>query len=229
MPPRSCTNLKVRSCVMLCTLFALSCGESDPSEFFRTNGSAEATDDDGINDDSDDALLDSNLEHEGDCPQIEWGFGCKPDHPTYNVTLDAFVTQSEETETISLETLHCDGYESVVLVFGDSECPACPMWYDDMGSITEKIHAAGGVVITSCTSNFGLGSLPNDIAAMVTSDANPDYSTGTSPLQYPCKYDFTPFTMVIDLSDATVLVLDSASDRVTLDDVVDGVEQARNK
>lgn len=229
MSPRSCTKQSAWSCMVLCTIFVLSCGESDPNEFFKLNESLEATTDKHIEYGTDEAADDQIADLDGDCGQIDWGAGCKTDQPTYNVTFEGFEVQTEETKTISLDKLHCDGYESVVLIFGDAECPACPNWYLNIGTITEKIHAAGGVVVTSCTSGFGLASLPHDVAATVTADANPDYSTGSSPLKYPCRYDFTPFTMVVDLSDATILALDSVSDRVTLTDVIEGVERAPNR
>lgn len=229
MSPRSCTKRPVWPCMVLCTIFILACGESDPNEFFRINRPQETATDNQIGYETDDTPKNQDTNLDGDCAQIDWGAACKPEQPTYNVTFEGFEVQTEETKTISLETLYCGGYESVVLIFGDSECPACPKWYSSIGTITKDIHAAGGVVVTSCTSGFGLASLPHDIAAIVTSDANPDYSTGASPLKYPCRYDFTPFTMVVDLSDATILALDSASDRVTLTEVIEGVERAKNR
>jgi hypothetical protein len=211
----------------------LGCGNADPNEYFEVQGQLE---DRLPNTGADSELTSQNSDgstEAGDpgsdldvCTEIAWGFGCKTDKPTYNLTFEGLAVDTNQVETISLETLHCEGYDSAVLVIGDARCSVCPAWYDAMGAITQALHAANAAIIVACTDDFGASTLPHDVALSYTETANPDYVTGLHPLQYPCKYEFTPFTMVIDLSDATILAMDSTSHKVQTNEIIELVEAA---
>ena len=220
--------------LILCGLSASAvvsgCGDIDPNAYIAQRESME----DALpGDDSDGSSLGTAADEGTDttfwedaCTSIEWGLGCRTNAPTYNITFDGLNVAEKTDETVSLESLYCAGYESVVIVMGDAQCVACPSWYRAIGAIADDIHARNGVIVSACTDNLGLDTLSNDAALSVTEDINPDYVVGDSPFKYPCRYEFTPYTTVIDLSDAMILGKDSTAYQLSTQDILSLLDTA---
>lgn len=203
-------------------LLLLACGDVDPNEYSKLMPDPSQETDES----TDNAMTTENEEDE--CTSVEWGLGCKINSSTYNITFDGLEVDSGKEVNVSLESLRCQGYDAAMLVIGDAKCSACPSWYKTVGLHTEEIHAANAVVLSACTDNFGRNTLPHDTALSVTSDSNPDYVTGDSPLKYPCRHEFTPYTMVIDLSNVTILGKDSTTHKLTIPEIIALLEDAQN-
>lgn len=103
------------------------------------------------------------------------------------------------------------------------------MWYEEIGKHIGEIHNLGGAVILSCTDQFGEADLSNQEALLATESAHPDYVTGADPFVFPCRYTFTPFTIVVDLPSGTILGKDSEEAVLSMPDILDLLDQVKEK
>ena len=143
------------------------------------------------------------------CESTPWGGSCTVGKQIYNLTFQGLDLLDNVEKEISFSSMRCAGYNSALMVAGDTQCPSCPIWYEEVGKNIDEIHQNNGAVILSSTDNFGATDIPHAEAAQSTASAHPDYATGTDPYTFPCRYTFTPFTMVVDLKTGTILGKDS--------------------
>ncbi len=160
------------------------------------------------------------------CNDVPWGNSCKTGNRIYNLTFSAAEASTRREITTSFEELHCLGYNSVIIVAGDAKCSVCPAWYKSIGERIDNIHKYNSAVVAICTDNFGQTELAHITALQQTELMQPDYASGSNPLTYPCDYDFTPFTMVVNLRNATVMDKDSTSYKMSVDTIIDLISKA---
>ncbi len=155
-----------------------------------------------------------------DCRAVPWGKSCKVGNQIYNLAFNGIDAETRREEDVSFEDLHCMGYKSAVIVAGDAQCTACPAWYSQVGARIDDIHKASSVLIAVSTDEFGRLDLSNRAALEETKTMQPDFATGSNPFAYPCRYEFTPYTMVVDLGSATILDMDSTVHKLSIDSVL---------
>ena len=132
---------------------------------------------------------------------------------------------TKKSTEISFEELHCQGYNSAVIVAGDADCTVCPGWYRKVGARIDDIHEAHAVLIAISTDNFGAADLTDLDALEKTKTMQPDYATGSNPYTYPCRYEFTPYTMVVNLKTAEIMGKDGDF-QLTMDQILGFVQKA---
>ena len=187
-------------------------GESDPGD-----------DGPSIPKDSDSSATTDDLEN---CRSVPWGASCKTGNRIYNLSFTGVEARTRKTVDISFEELHCEGYNSAVIVAGDVDCTVCPGWYRDVGAEIDDIHDAHAVVIAVSTDDFGRKDISDLDALEETTNLQPDYATGSNPFVYPCRYDFTPYTMVVNLKTAEILGMDSVSFKLSVDRLLYLIQEA---
>ena len=82
--------------------------------------------------------------------------------------------------------------------------------------------------MASYTEGLGRSSLTNQEAVVETADASPDYVTGADPYVYPCKYDFTPFLLIVDLDTAEIIYKQDEGRGFPIDEILGLLEEADN-
>ena len=75
--------------------------------------------------------------------------------------------------------------------------------------------------MASYTEGLGRSNLTNTEAVSATEEASPDYVTGADPYQYPCRYTFTPFLLIVDLNTAEILYKQDDDSGFPIDDIMD--------
>lgn len=78
--------------------------------------------------------------------------------------------------------------------------------------------------MASYTAGLGKSDISNVEAYEAAREASPDYVTGGSPYQYPCRYMFFPYVMIVDLRDATILFRQEADDVNAFEQILDIIE-----
>jgi hypothetical protein len=160
------------------------------------------------------------------CETTPWGSSCKVGNQIYDMSFSGLDMSDSTEKEISFTSIRCAGYNAAVMIAGDSWCPSCPMWYEEVGKHIDDIHARGGAVVASSTDQFGAANLPNEEAAASLAGAHPDYVTGIDPYIFPCRYTFTPFTMVVNLRTGTILGKDTEAAMLSIDAVLEMVASA---
>jgi hypothetical protein len=160
------------------------------------------------------------------CRAVSWGTSCKKGNQIYNLAFTGVEAATKKSVDTSFEDLHCLGYNSAVIVAGDENCTVCPGWYREVGVRIDDIHDANSVVIAISTADFGRNDLSDQDALEETKMMQPDYATGSNPFVYPCRYDFTPYTMVVNLRTAEILDMDSLTYKLTMDRILALVDEA---
>ena len=146
------------------------------------------------------------------CPAPTWGTDITVGNPVSNwamhgyadLDLDGVIEDAEKVETyFSMHGVYCcAGLESLVVFFDTTSCPNCPPYFTEMSGRTGEIAAAGGAVLAVITE----GSTP-----ITTEQAYAylsEYFDGSFFLGTPPNITFsggTPYAIVIDMDDATVL------------------------
>jgi hypothetical protein len=162
----------------------------------------------------------------GDCADIPFGRSCQEGAQIYNVTFNGIITATGEERDLSLEDIHCDGYDSALLFSGDLQCEACSLWVTELGKYIGDIHDRDAALVASYTSGLGSASLSNEDAETATEEAAPDYVTGSDMYVYPCRYTFTPFLIAVDLNTATILYRQSPTSGFPIEDILNLLEDA---
>lgn len=213
--PKQLFNQPLRVCGLAVCVSLLGCnddeGESDG--LMTANGGSDIQQ---VGDAGAQAPVANNLP----CEQTPWGSSCKVNNQIYDLSFFGLELHTNTERDISFTDIRCAGYKSVVFVGGDTWCSVCPIWYEEIGKHIDEFHDHNAAVVVSSTDQFGSADLTNAEAAESTAAANPDYATGTDPFVYPCKFSFTPFTLVVDLKTGTILGKDTQQGLLNVDDIL---------
>ena len=161
-----------------------------------------------------------------DCRAVQWGSSCKTGNRIYNLAFEGIEAATARELAVSFENLGCEGYRTALIVAGDLNCSACPAWYEAVGDRKAELAAANSAVIAISTAGLGVRDLSNADALDATEAMNPDYAVGSDPFVFPCRYGFTPYSLLVNLRTAEILGQDTSTGRMSLSAIVRLAEEA---